>query len=309
MVWGRATKIKRIGHWFVLPAALLTQGCDINYASFVTSTHIGIKADTKVEQVSIGIGRADLFVGPAYPAQGTVPSVMSSLQSDGQIISPQVTQLYATGAAADAVTQAPGTIATPVIGDPDLSGVRRPFVFGTGTNIGLKIGFAGNLPTTFNFGYDREEFSIIPLQPTLNGTASDRFSPVLAAVKVNVQTTTVTGSGLQLGQFFATGNAAINLANRNDIRNIFGDAAKEQINQAAVQAAIIAANQDVATVKSFLDGSGGYAANCAKLKAKPAFVVRAWPVADPCALSEASFIDTLNQRPDLAGAAALATRS
>ena len=57
-------------YWPFAILLLLLQGCDINYATFVTSTHIGIKADTTTEQVAIGIGSTDLFVGPGYPEKG-----------------------------------------------------------------------------------------------------------------------------------------------------------------------------------------------------------------------------------------------
>src|SRR6266478_3415409 len=198
--------------WSVVSAALLLQGCDINYATFVTSTHLGIKADVKTEQIAIGIGRTDVFVGPGYPEEGTAPSVFGYLKSNAQVFSPQVTQLYATGAAADAVTQQ-NAPSQPVNSAPsDLSGVRRPLVFGTNTDVGLKVAFVANAPSSIDFGYNREELSIIPLQPNLAQTGKDIYAPVLAAVALNVAADTPTSSSLALGQFFATGAAAINLA-------------------------------------------------------------------------------------------------
>jgi hypothetical protein len=280
---------------------LLLQGCDINYATFVTSTHLGIKADTKTEEIAIGIGRTDLFLGPGYPENGAAPSAFGHLQTNAQVFSPQVAQLYATGAAADAVTSnnppQPSTF-TP----PDLSGVRRPLIFSTNTNVGLNIGFVANAPSSFNLGYNREEFSIIPMQPSLAKGGKDVYAPVLASITLNVSSNTPTNSGLSLGQFFATGTAATNLASNPDIRKIFTAAATAQIDQASLQAAQRELNINIAKVKAYLDGNGGYAANCQRLKGHPEFHANLW-ASDPCQLSETEFINTLNTRPDLLSAA------
>jgi hypothetical protein len=288
------------GTTFVL---LLLQGCDINYATFVTAAHVGIKADTKTETLGIGIGRTDLFVGPGYPEKGSAPSAFGYFQTNAQILSPQVKQLYATGAAADAVTQS-STPLPPANPTPsDLSGVRRPLVFGTNTLVGLKIGFVANAPSSFNLGYNREEFSIIPLQPNLTQGGKDVYAPVLASITLNITATTITSSSLSVGQFFATGTPAINLASSNEIRNLFRNTAAGQVSQASLEAAKAALNERVASVKRYLDSDRGYAANCPTLKARPAFHAELWGVADPCALSESDFLDKLNRRPDLASAA------
>jgi hypothetical protein len=288
--------------WLVVSAALLLQGCDINYATFVTSTHLGIKADVKTEQIAIGIGRTDVFVGPGYPEKGTAPSVFGYLKSNAEVFSPQVTQLYATGAAADAVTQQ-NAPSQPVNSTPsDLSGVRRPLVFGTNTDIGLKVGFVANAPSIIDFGYNREELSIIPLQPNLAQTGKDIYAPVLAALTLNVAANTPTSSSLALGQFFATGTAAINLAGNDKIKKIFTEAARDQVNQASLEAARKALITRISLVQTYLDGTDGYVANCRKLKASPAFHAELWDVADPCALSETDFINKLNTRPDLTSA-------
>lgn len=290
----------RAGPWLAAGAGLLLQGCDINYATFVTATHVGIKADAKTEQVAIGIGRTDLFVGPGYPDQGTAPSAFGYLRTNGQVFNPQVTQLYATGAAADGVTQQgqPAPTATPV-----LSGTRRPLVFATNTDVGLKLGFVANLPSSIDLGYNREEVSIVPMRPVLEAGQTDVYAPVLAAVTLNVSAPNQAAAGLTIGQFFATGMAATNLAASPKIQSMFMGAAAAQISQAALEAAVSALNKRTVAVKAFLDGPGGYAPNCAKLKASPAFHPQLWPVADPCGLSETDFLATLNHRPDLASAA------
>ncbi len=294
----------RSGLWFFVSGSLFLQGCAVNSATFVTSTHVGIKADTKTEQISIGIGRADVFLGPDYPDKGTAPSAFGYLQTSGPVFSPHITQLYATGSAADAVSQPvapppPSPPSTP----PDLSGERRPLVFGTYTNIGLKLGFVANAPSSISLGYDRQEVSVIPLQKNLTGDDKDIYAPVLASITMNVSTSTPSSSGLTLNQFFATGEAAVNLASNTQIRTSFSNAAMGQVSQAELQAATTALNQRVAAVKTYLDGTGGYATNCTALKAKPAFHAELWGVPDPCALSETAFLAELSSRPDLTSAA------
>ncbi len=277
------------------------QGCDINYATFVTSTHIGIKADTKTEQVAIGIGRTDLFLGPGYPQQGTAPSAFGYFQTNAQVFSPQVTQLYATGAAADAVTQS-GNPPAPAGPPPELAGVRRPLVFGTNTDVGLKIGFVANAPSSFNLGYNREELSIIPMQPKLATDSKDVYAPVLASMALNVSSNTPTSSGLALGQFFATGTAATNMASTPAIRGLFTKAATSQVSEATLEAARKTLGTNIGSIKAYLDSGGGYAVNCVALAARPAFHAELWDV-PPCTLSESQFIDTLNRRPDLVSGA------
>jgi len=286
--------------WSAIATALLLQGCDINYATFVTASHLGIKADTTTEQVSIGVGRTDLFIGPGYPDIGAAPSAFGYLQTDAAVFSPKVTQLYATGAAADTVTQSATPSQTGNANTQDLAGSRRPLVFGTNTDVGLKLGFVANAPTSINLGYDREEVSIIPMRKSLGSSDKDTYAPVLASVALNVASTTPTGSNLALSQFFATGQAALNLAGRDEIRNVFKATAKAQVDQAALQAAVDAANGHVAAVKAYLDSAGGYPGTCTALKSRPDFHPELWkPVADPCALSETEFVKQLNLRPDI----------
>ena len=214
-----------------------------------------------------------------------------------------MTQLYATGDAADRVTRTTNTVPSGTPQAAELSGVRRPLVFGTNTDVGLKVGFVANAPSSFTFGYDRQEVSIIPMQPKLSGSSKDAYAPVLAAITLNVGTNTPANTHLDVGQFFATGTAATNLAGQETIRALYQAAAVGQIDQAVLQAAVSALNKNVATVKAFLDSGSGYAGNCAILKARPAFHSELWDAADPCALPETDFINTLSRRPDLTAAA------
>ena len=228
----------RYARWLAsgtLPLVLL--GCS-DTATFVTGTSIGLAASAETRQVQIGYSRAELFQGPNYPDVGEAPAVAGFFGSDLQVFSPHIRQLYATGDAA-------GLVTTPVALEPcppdgrgsadappnlcaeranTLSGERRILVFGTGTSLGLKLGFTGDAPSSIDFGYDREELSVIPMHkqaPSGDSNKPDKYSSVLASVDVNLATPNFLGTDLKLTQFFATGAAARNLAKNPDIQSYF----------------------------------------------------------------------------------------
>jgi hypothetical protein len=103
---------------------LLAAGCT-DRAVFVTSTDIGINANVTTEQVHIGYGRTELFQGPSYPNAGSVPEVVGYLGSNLEVFSPKIHQVYATGKAADLVTQPEVPEQTAEESD-SLEGARRP---------------------------------------------------------------------------------------------------------------------------------------------------------------------------------------
>jgi hypothetical protein len=125
----------------ITPLLLCALPACTDYATFVTATNIGISADTKTQDLSIGYTRAELFTGPGYPEQGEAPQVAGYIGSNLSPFTPKIQQLYATGAAAGLATQDKDPPPGPEKPDP-FTGKRRPLIFGTGTNVGLKIGFA-----------------------------------------------------------------------------------------------------------------------------------------------------------------------
>ncbi len=208
----------------LLPLALV--GCaNPKYGVFATSTNLGIDADATAGKVVIGYDRTEGFVGPGYPKTGTAPSVFGFIESDQNVFNPKVRQLYATGSAADLVTQ------TEQPKTPDLeksTGKSQMMVFGTTTSIALRIGYgpAAPLPDSISLGYKRREASLIPVEPGDDETEA-KYAPTLASIDMN----TTTSKGLpeaKIGvrQFFATGHAARNLAADKVIRDIYrGEAA------------------------------------------------------------------------------------
>src|SRR5438477_2069134 len=210
-----------------------------DYATFVTATNIGINADVKTQDVSIGYGRTELFTGPGYPEQGEAPRAVGYINSDLHVFQPHIRQLYATGDAAELVTTTlpyPPAPSPPT--EPPYYGQRRALVFATGANVGLKLGFGAGtapVPSSIKFGYNREEASVIPLQSTQPiKDRPDQYAPVLASMDMNLKdASSQTNTNLGITQFFATGSAARNLAVHPDIRRYFYAKAQTAVAAAA----------------------------------------------------------------------------
>lgn len=221
---------------------------------FVTKTSISVlDADTKPPQISIAYDRTEGFIGPRFE-NGAVPPVYGSIESDAAILNPKIRQLYATGDAAELVTGG-----SPSDCYKDLAGDARLMFFGTTTNTGLKITFgtagapgAVALPDSFNFGFRRKEFSLIPVGetvrqdgsdclPAADGSAVKRYPAVIASIDTTgrIGDTTDIGQpgrpagnvGLQTAQFIATGAAARNLAPH--LQPEFGRRASQSIGSTA----------------------------------------------------------------------------
>jgi hypothetical protein len=204
-------------------------GCtSTDHVVFVTSTNIGIGADPATYSASIGYGRDELIVGPAYVDTGAMPPVFGSLKSNLSIFSPDVSQVYATGKAAQIVNDKNST--TPG-SPPKLNGKRRPMFFGTTSKVGLHVTFASELPTV-DFGYRRRELSIIPLQPSdlpADSSKEDGYASTIASISLSTTTESLKRTGIDLRQFFATGAAADAVASDPDIKALFQQEAKNAV--------------------------------------------------------------------------------
>ena len=212
---------------------LALTGCaDKQAVLFVTATTIGLDADSTPPHATLGYDRYEGYIGPSY-STGALPPVIAKIESDLKIFNPEIRQLYATGDAAELVTKGGTVPGEPTPDGKMYTGSGRLTLFGTGTNIGLRVTFAGNVPESISFGYKRKEFSYIPLgsapDPDDPTKTVDKYGSVLAAIDMGVHTETFTTTGTAVTQFFATGNAAKNLAAREPIRRRFLLEAEEAI--------------------------------------------------------------------------------
>jgi hypothetical protein len=193
-----------------LLAILLLTGCASNdTAVFVTSTSLSIfEGDSKPAGVSIGYKRVEGYLGPNN-ADGSAPPVLASIETDANIWSPKVRQLYATGdAAVIAATGKNDKKATDT-----QAGLGKVMFFGTSTNLGLSIGTTANVPDSFAFGYKRKEMSVIPLVKISGSGNSATYS--YPSVLASIDTAGSAGregdgtkAALSASQFFATGDSA-----------------------------------------------------------------------------------------------------
>jgi hypothetical protein len=218
-------------------------GCDLTKTVlFVTDTKIAIDGDTKPPNVTIGYSRDETFVGPNFEGKtGGIPPVVGQLKSDLAPFNPQIEQLYATGQAAINVTRANAEKESDSAANCQsnvvlaLNETKKLVLFRAGANIGLKVMFSGDqgaLPESVTFGYKRKELSLIPLTNVIDKAAStagnktapitDVYGSALAFITVNVpRVSSLTNTQIYLSQFFATGCAADQLAERKDVREMF----------------------------------------------------------------------------------------
>ena len=199
----------------------LFSGCGANdTAVFVSKTSISIvDVDSAPPNISVAYNREEGYFGPRYES-GAVPPILASIRSDGNILSPQVRQLYATGNAAEiAAGVAPSEV---TVETSQLKGNQRSMFFGTSTTTGLKIDVAPNsTPRGLLFGFRRKEVSVIPLAKSAkakNGQGQDNlgaYPSVIAAVDTRGASGREGGDAsgeLDNRQYFATGVAAEKMA-------------------------------------------------------------------------------------------------
>lgn len=191
-------------------------------AIFVTSTSLGINADSKPPTAAVAYERQEGFIGPRFE-NGGAPPVVASMETAGNIFAPQIRQTYATGAAAINATGGKVKDETST-----LEGPRKLMFFGTGTTLGFKVGFGPEgVPDSLVLGYKRKEISVIPLGITKVEGQPDKavYPSVLASIDTTSTMTGMKDTGLANKQFFATGQAADALAKNPLIQNAFKEKA------------------------------------------------------------------------------------
>lgn len=201
---------------------LLLSGCATpgENVVFVTKTSIGINVESTPPSASFANDRLEGFFAPKY-SDGTIPPVISSLSTNGELFNREIKQLYATGNAAIIATSET-TPAIPATGNLSIVGdaneVKQMF-FGTSTTIGIKLGFGATVVDAFTLGYRRGEISIIPL-----GKPGTPFPSVLSTLDTNLAAKTLQNTQQGIGQVFATGTAAEQMAGRPNVRETFKNA-------------------------------------------------------------------------------------
>lgn len=273
-------KSLRLISLFILAA--LAVGCASRNANviFVTKTSLGIDIEPSTSSGTLAYDRVEGYSTPRY-ADNYIPPVVANFDhSGGTLINPKIKQVYATGRAAELIA---GTApdAKPVVNKVQFlnaaytaesqrtqeaaapgSEKRSVLFFGTGTSIGLKLGFSGTALDDFNFGYKRKEISVIPKLDD-----KPEFPSVLAAIDTAADTGPSTiASKAEIRQFFATGSAANGLAADKDIQAVFRargystlaafyENEREQTTAALVSAACVQGVDDKALPRVWADAA------------------------------------------------------
>lgn len=224
-------------------------GCASNQENvlFVTSTELGVGFDSTTQAVNVGYDRNEFVTGPAFYTTGAIPNVAGSIRSNLSIFEPTVDQVYATGRAAALVTKQNQQSQQQTV---SMTGASRPMIFGTATNAGLKVAFLQGAPSTLNFAYKRREMSIIPVRGS-DKDETGAYGSALASIKLGAAAKTVDGTKMEIEQFFATGEAAENLASQANIQQGFRSktqAAFEAAGKAQAAAAARESSEFVACV-------------------------------------------------------------
>jgi hypothetical protein len=195
---------------------------------FVTSTSLGIDGEFAPPTLSVAYDRSEGYFAPRA-ADGGMPPVVASFQSDGAVLSPKLRQLYATGDAALVITGAKNATNAP----SELNGLDGKMAFfGTQTTVGLKAGFdEAGAPSDFVFGLRRKELSVLPLGHEGNPDGQKYVLPsALASLDTTASAPSMKDAGLSISQFFATGQSAEFLAANNAaVRSAFAHVATNAV--------------------------------------------------------------------------------
>lgn len=255
-----------------LPPALFTGCVGYNTALFMTKSNVGLDFDNKPPTAEINISRKEAVVEPSFEGGKTPPimaSFGSKVGSGGGLgrFIFGVDQTFSGGDAAVTMAKLYNTNGVPLdnhmsqtnfdsgfsLSKPPKAnstsgkgflgwkkrlfalpepGEVRPFIFGTDTQLGVKVGWngvGGPYPDNLKIGFNRKELAIAPvtLSPKEEKLDADgvgttvrtnvvRIPSFLATIDSNVE---VEG-GVDVGwmQYFATGTSADYLARQPGVR-------------------------------------------------------------------------------------------
>jgi hypothetical protein len=215
----------------------------------VTKTSLGIDVEATGQTASFAYDRTEGYFAPRY--DGKKPAaVYANLETNGAMLDRKIRQSYATGNAAvllshpvpspaSAAPTRPALLRTAALETVEripsatpaaaaASGeLPKAMFFGTGTVVGLKLGFGATSIENFTLGFKRKEISILPQEEHETTIPS-----VLANFDSSLDVKTLWGSSLKIDQFFATGDAADGLAANNpEIRRAFEQKAESALGE------------------------------------------------------------------------------
>lgn len=237
---------------FCLAACASLTGCVAGYNSvfFATKSNLGVDLETATPAIDIGIQRKEGVIAPVFEGGQTLP-VMASFSSSGGVTKRFVfgaSSTFSTGDAAQIMTylyneDTPrtktnnGGVPTPdvVIGRvPDLPlglkyltpGKVKPVAFATDTSLGFRVAWSGSTaqyPSSVHLGFKRKEVAWMPVGLTVPDPAKPTeihvdIPSLLATVDFDVRAEGSLDADLKYLQYFATGQAANNLAIQLPVR-------------------------------------------------------------------------------------------
>jgi hypothetical protein len=246
-------------------ALLLSGCVGYNHTLFMTKSNAGLDIDTTPPTAEINISRKEGVVAPAFEDGQTPPVMASFGSNIGAGASIGrfffgVDQTFAGGDAAVTMatlysdpTPKPATAADEAVlktkfdsalklskipndninsgglkrflfGLPE-PGETRPFIFGTDTQFGLKLGWngiGGPYPDTLKIGFNRKEFAYAPVTLTRDSSGNPN-KPHLVEMPSFLATVDNDAHGggdasVNWIQYFATGEAANQLARQDTVR-------------------------------------------------------------------------------------------
>ena len=234
------------------PAVLALGGCAVGYntALFTTKSNIGVDIDNTPATAEVSVARREGVIAPTFEGGQTPPVIASfRFEGDGFTFFKGVSSTFAGG---DSAVILGNLYTSETPRNPNLSsdgytsaltltesptktvfgrtlrlrgkGTMQPFVFGTDTMFGLKIGWSGQTaqyPDTVKLGYNRKELAVAPIfsAPAASGSGVTVEMPsFFASSETDLNVVTTTGSTVGRQQYFATGKAANYLVLQQAVR-------------------------------------------------------------------------------------------
>lgn len=244
----------------LLTLCALQNACTLGYNRmlFMTKTNVGLDVDSRPPTAEVSIARREGFIGPSFEEGKALP-VFGGFRLEGNWFSPKISGAFAGGKAAIALarffddnttddnttriyvekledkiclSQKPANWNPGILNEEGFD--ARPFFFATDTTFGLKVAWSGAseaVPDSFKMGYNRKEFAYAPVFGRQGNSGKNEqcgsneyqinIPSFIATIQNDVTIATLVASNLIHVQFFATGEAAVQLSARPKIRKWF----------------------------------------------------------------------------------------